>query len=142
MSLKDLKVFLTFYPELRNEAEAAESIEDVMRVICDHMSLINTSYLEAVAERFKLPDAIHLIKEFNISNDIFCKKIQTEHIYGQEYMENKNLQESEEVKFDLEWEDDETTMNDIQVLLAKAFHEKASGFEILEREMVKYSVLN
>ena len=120
-----MKVFLKLYPELRDKAEAAKSIEDAMTVICDHMSLINTSYLETLAERFKLHGAIHLIEEFKNSNDMFCKKIQTEHIYGQEFMKIKNFDESEEVKFVLGWEGDESTLSDIQALLAKAFHEKA-----------------
>ena len=147
VSLKDVKVFLKLYPEFRNEAEAAESIKNAMRVICDHMSLINTSYLEAVAESFKLHYVIHLIEEFKNSNDVFCKTIQTKHIYSQDFMENKILQESEEVKFGLEWEGDESTLSDIQPLLAKAFHEKArhvmvkvvnrGNSIILEREMVR-----
>ena len=110
---------------MREEVRAAESIDDALIVVCDHTSLINTSYLETVAERFNLQDAIGLIKEFNDSIDKFCSTIKTEHIYGQDFMANKNLHESEEVKFVLEWEGDETTLNDIQSLLAKAFHDKA-----------------
>ena len=123
--LDDLKDFLSYYPELKEKAEAAESIEAAMRVVCDHTSLINTAHLEIIAERFKLQDAISLIEKFNKSIDAFCKTIQTEHIYGQDFMENKNLHELEEVKFVLEWEGDESTLSDIQALLAKAFHDKA-----------------
>ena len=154
--LDDLKAFLILYPELRAEAGAAESIEAALRVVCDHTSLINTSYLETVAQKFELQNAIGLIEKFNHSIDDFCKTIKTEHIYGQDFMANKNLRESQEVKFVLEWEGDQTTLNDIQSLLAKALHDKARHvmikivnqsnsigiFEIPERDMVRCSVLN
>ena len=44
-------------------------------------------------------------------------------------MANKNLQDSEEVEFVLEWEGDETTLNDVQSLLPKAFHGQGEGSE-------------
>ena len=123
--LNDLKKFLNLYPELRAEAGAAESIEAALTVVCDHTSLINTSYLVTVAQKFKLQDAIGLIRKFNHSIDVFCKTIQTEHVYGQDFMANRKIQELEEVKFVLEWEGDKSTLSDIQALLAKAFHDKA-----------------
>ena len=175
---------------MREEVRAAESIDDALIVVCDHTSLINTSYLETVAKRFELKDAIVLIKEFNDSIVEFCSRIKTEHIYGQDFMANKNFPESDEVQFVLEWEGDKSTLSDIQALLAKAFHEEArrvmvkvvnqgnsiivfcyapphlheelkrlvtvnkgdlrkmkvlsvtiGGFEILEREKVRFSVL-
>ena len=124
-----MKFFLSLYPELRKDAEAAESLNDTMRVVCDYTSLTNTKILEAVAKEVNLQDAIDLIKKFNISIDEFCETIQTQHIYGQDFMEHshKNLLKSdlEEVKFVLEWKGDETTLSDIQSLLRKAFHDNA-----------------
>ena len=126
VSLEDLKYFLSLY---RKNAEAAKSLNDAMRVICDYTSLTNTKLLEAVAKEFNLQDAIHLIEEFNKSIDEFCKRIQTQHIYGLDFMKHshKNLLKSnlEEVKFVLEWKGDETTLSDIQSLLRKAFHDNA-----------------
>ena len=129
ISFDDLKFFLSLYPELRKDAEAAESLNDAMRVVCDYTSLTNTKLLEAVAKQFNLKDATNHIEEFNKSIDEFCEKIQTQHIYGQDFMEHshKNLLNSdlEEVKFVLEWESDKMTLRDIQSLLRKAFHDNA-----------------
>ena len=129
VSLGDLKFFLSLYPELRKDNKAAKSLNNTMRVVCDYTSLTNTKLLEAVAKRFYLQDAIELIKKFNKSIDEFCETIQTQHIYGLDFMEHshKNLLKSdlEEVKFVLEWEGDKTTLSDIQSLLRKAFHDKA-----------------
>ena len=129
VSFDDLKYFLSLYPELRKYVETAESVNDAMRVVCDHTSLTNTKLLEAVAKEFNLQDAIDLINKFNNSIDEFCQTIQTQHIYGQDFMEHshKNLLQSdlEEIKFVLEWDGDETTLSDIQSLLRKAFCSEA-----------------
>ena len=129
VSFDDLEYFLSLYPELRKDVATAKSINDAMRVVCDHTSLTNTKCLEAVAKEFKLQDAIDLINTFNKSIDEFCQTIQTQHIYGQDFMEHshKNLLQSdlEEVKFVLEWDGDDTTLSDIQSLLRKAFHSEA-----------------
>ena len=125
--LDDLKYFLSLYQDLRKDAEAAESLNDAMRIVSDNTSLTNTKRLEAIAKEFDLQDAIHLIKEFNKSIDEFCMTIQTQHMYGQDFMKHshRNLLKSEQVKFVLEWEGDKTTLSDIQSLLRKAFHDNA-----------------
>ena len=127
VSFDDLKFFLSLDRALRKDAEAAESHNDAMRIVGDNTSLTNTKRLEAVAKEFDLQDAIHLIEDFNKSIDEFCETIQTQHIYGQDFMKHsrKNLLKSEQVKFVLEWKGDETTLSDIQSLLRKAFHENA-----------------
>ena len=124
VSLDKLKHFLSLY---RRDAETPESFNDAMKVVFNYTSLTNTKLLEAVAKKFNLQDAIHLIEEFNKSIDEFCKTIQTQHIYGQDFMKHSDiiLLKSEEVKFVLEWKGDETTLSDIQSLLRKAFHDNA-----------------
>ena len=99
-----------------------------MKVVCNYTSLTNTTLLEAVAKEFDLQDAINLIEDFNESIDVFCKKIQTQHIYSQEFLHShKYLLRSDlkEVRFVLEWYGDETTLNDIQGLLRKALHDNS-----------------
>ena len=127
VSLDELKDFLSIDRALRKDAEAAESLNAAMRIVGDNTSLTNTKRLEAVAKEFNLHDAIHLIEEFNKSIDEFCETIQTQHIYGQDFMKHshRNLLKSEQVKFVLEWEGDKTTLSDIQSLLRKAFHDNA-----------------
>ena len=123
VSLDDLKYFLSLF---RRDAETAESLNDAMKIVCNYTSLTNTKLLEAVAKEFNL--SIYLIEKFNESIEYFCMKIQTQHIYGQDFMKQscKNLLKSdlEEVQFVLEWEGDNTTLRDIQGVLRKAFHDK------------------
>ena len=129
ISLKSLKYFLSLRPEFRDAARAAKSIEGAMIVVSDHTSLINTKHLQAVAENFELQVAIKLIKKFDGSVEAFCKRIPTQHSYGQDFMKHscKNLLKPEEVEFVLEWEGDKTTLSDIQSLLRKAFHYEAKN---------------
>ena len=127
ISFEGLKYFLSLRPEFRDDARAAKSIEDAIIVVSDRTSLINTKHLQAVAKKFKLQEAIDLINTFDDSIEAFCKTIQTQHIYGQDFMKHsrKHLLKSEQVKFVLEWEGDKTTLSDIQSLLRKAFHDNA-----------------
>ena len=113
--------------ELRHDCKAAQSLEDAMMAVCDRTSLINTKYIDDVARMFKLQDTTDLIKRFHDSINEFCKTFPTKHLYGQDFMQHsrKQLQESEEVEFVLEWDGHKTTLNDIQILLRKAFHDKA-----------------
>ena len=125
--LEKIKDFLSLHPELERDATAAKSLKEAIRIVRDYTSLTNTSKLQYLAKYLKLQKAIDLIKEFDESIDTFCKSIPTEHSYGQDFMEHsrKNLHESEEVKFVLEWEANGTTLSDIQSLLRIAFHDKA-----------------
>ena len=118
---------MSLHPEFEGAASAAKSLEDAIMIVRDYTSLTNTSYLQAVATNFKLQEAIDLIKEFDDSIDMFCKRIPTEHSYGQDFMaqSSKHFHELEEVKFVLEWDGDKTTLSDIQSLLRKAFHDNA-----------------
>ena len=127
IALDSLKFFLSLHWELRHDAKAVQSLEDAVMAVCDRTSLINTKYIDAVARRFKLHDATDLIKTFDDSIDKFCKTFPTKHIKGQDFMQHsrKQLQESEKVEFVLEWEEDKTTLSDIQCLLRKAFHDMA-----------------
>ena len=130
VSLGDMTFFLSLYwRELRKDAEAANSLDDILTVVYDYTSLTNTKILEAVARKLNLQDAIGLIEEFNKSIDELCETIRTQHIYGQDFMEHvhKNLLKSdlEVVKFVLDWEGDNTTLSDIQSLLRKAFRDNA-----------------
>ena len=126
ISLEELKFVLCLYPELKNDVTATKSLEDAIVVVRDHTSLINTNYLQAIAEDFDLPNAIDLIKKYNESINEFCKQIPTTHAYGLEFMKHSSgpIQKSE-VQFVLGWDADDKTLSDIQTLLTKAFHDQA-----------------
>ena len=126
ISLEQLKFVLSLYPELKNDVTATKSLEDAILVVRDHTSLINTNYLQAIAESFKLPNAIDLIEKYNESINEFCEKTPTTHAYGQKFMEQSSGHDQKsEVEFVLEWDDDDKRLSDIKSLLAKAFHDQA-----------------
>ena len=126
ISLEKLKFFLSLYEELRNDVTPAKSLEEVIIVVRDFTSLINTNYLEAISKKFELLNAIDLIKNYNDSINEFCKSIPTTHAYGQEFMQHtsESLHKSK-VEFVLEWDYDDKKLSDVQSLLRIAFHDKA-----------------
>ena len=120
------------YLELRCEVVASKSLIEVLHIVRDYTSLCNISYLEEIAEHFKLKEASNLIKTYNESIETFCKEIPVKHAYGQIFMEHftKHLLKSQTVRFVLEWEADKKTLSDIQSVLRKAFHEHLSQVKI------------
>ena len=95
-----------------------------MMIVYDHTSLINTKYLQAVAMKLKLRNAVNVIKKYDDSIDEFCITIPTEHIYRQDFMKHshKHFLKSEEVEFTLEC--NETTLSDTHGLVRKALHDE------------------
>ena len=121
-----LKSFLHRYKELRDDIAATKSIDEAINVVCDHTPVGNTHYLLTIAKNFDLQCAIVLIKEFDNSVDTFCKQIPTTHSYANFITDSsRDPSQSEIVEFVLEWDADDERLNDIQVLLRKAFHDKA-----------------
>ena len=123
--LDRLRFCLSLHPELKKDTVPVKSLEDVMMIVYDHTSLINTKYLQAVAMKLKLQNAVSLIKKYDHSIDEFCKTIPMEHIYGQDFMKHsrKHFLKSEEVEFALEY--NETTLSDIHGLIRKTLHDES-----------------
>ena len=65
--LHELKELLSLYPELEGPLQAADTISSVMRVVRQHSSIINCSYLKHIAKNFDLPE----IKE---KIEAYCKQ--------------------------------------------------------------------
>ena len=117
---------------MRCEVAASESLLEILNIVGDYTSLCNISYLEQIAEHFKLKEASNLIKTYDESIETFRKEIPVKHACGQIFMAhfNKHLLKSQTVRFVLEWKADEKTLSDIQSVLRKAFHEHVSQVRI------------
>ena len=90
IALEAVKDFLSLYSELRNEVLASKSLIELLNIVRDYTSLCNISYLEEIAEHFKLKEASNLIKTYDKSMETFCKEIPVKHAYGQIFMEHFN----------------------------------------------------
>ena len=64
IALEAVKDFLSLYSELRNEVLASNSLIELLNIVRDYTSLCNISYLEEIAEHFKLKEASNLIKTY------------------------------------------------------------------------------
>ena len=136
--MENLKSFLHHYKELTDDIAATKSIDEAINVVCDHTPVGNTHYLLTIAKNFDLQSAIALIKEFDNSIDTFCKQITTTHSYANFITDSStDPQQSEIVKFVLEWDADDERLNDIQSLLRKAFHDKAVYIQVIRMFLTK-----
>ena len=73
VTLENLKELLAFYSYLEGPLQAAETITSVMRIVQQHSTVINCSYLEHIAEHFNLPDVSKEIDAYCKLVDEFCQ---------------------------------------------------------------------
>ena len=132
ISLDALKSVLRHYKELRDDIAATKSIDEAIDVVCDHTAVGNSHLLLTIAKNFNLQSAIVLIEEFDNSVNTFCEQIPKTHSYANFITDSSgDPQQSEIVEFVLEWDADDDRLNDIQVLLRKAFHDKAVFVKVI-----------
>ena len=123
--LQELKQLLSFYPQLAMPIRNAENVIEVMQVIQQHSSFINCSYLEHVAEHFKLPEVTEEINNYNKLVDDFCNSKIIEHSYMKPFTTNPPQytmsSQTIKIKIMLEWNPADKTLSDIRSLLRKVF---------------------
>ena len=130
VTLQKLKELLSFYPQLAMPIQNAKSFTKVMQVIQQHSSFINCSYLEHVAEYFKLPEVKEEIDNYNKLVDDFCNSKIIQHSYMKPFTTNPpqyNMSsQTIKIKIVLQWNPATKTLSDIRSLLEKAFQSLSS----------------
>ena len=130
VTLQKLKELLSFYPQLAMPIRNAESVVEVMQVIQQHSSFINCSYLEHVAEHFKLPEVTKEIDNYNKLVDDFCNSKIIQHSYMKRFTidppQYNMSSQIIKIKIVLQWNPASKTLNDIRTLLEKAFQNLSS----------------
>ena len=125
VTVQELKELLTSYPELELSLHGVDTISKVMRVVQRHSSFINCSYLEHIAEEFKLPEVKKEINDYNELVDDFCNSKIIQHSYMERFTSNTPQytvsSQTIKIKVILEWNPESKTLSDIRSLLRKAF---------------------
>ena len=125
VAVDDLQSFLCYsFPELCNEIEIAESLEELLTIVTIYSSPLNLVYLKAVSVHFKLENTIQLVQAYNEAVLQFLKEVPVKHLYGLSLMHrlNRPLLKSETMKFILEGSAEDITLYDIQQMFLDAFH--------------------
>ena len=122
INFEDLKQFLIqCYSELEVELAGIESIDDAMTVVIKHSNIINVAKIETIVDCYDVTEAKKLVTEYKKEIENFSNtKLNS--------MFNKNLQSAhcsslacETIKFVLDWEPSDRSLEDIRLLLEKAF---------------------
>ena len=131
-SLKDLKTYLhMYYNELRLQLEYAESFEGIMLIIKDKCTIIDIDCLQTVVNHFNIEEAKDHITDYQQAIEEFCEETKLNVCYNECFNStNSSLLKCETIEFVLEWNGDEHSLNDIKVLLQKAFQEMANRIQV------------
>ena len=125
VTVQELKELLTSYPEHEFSLQGVETISKVMHVVQRHSSFINCSYLEHIAEHFKLTKVTKEIESYNKLVDDFCNNKIIQHSYMKPFTTNPPQytmsSQTIKIKIMLEWNPATKTLSDIRSLLRKAF---------------------
>ena len=123
-----LQSFLSFsFPELTDELETAESIEELLTIISIHTSVLNVLHLKNIACHYRLQTAIQLLQVYDDKLEEMSSKMLVKQLYEQTLMPNSNrpLLQSNCVKFTLNCNVGEESLCYIQQLLTIAFRTMA-----------------
>ncbi|XP_019855983.1 PREDICTED: uncharacterized protein LOC109584611 [Amphimedon queenslandica] len=120
-SLNTFKTFLQqCYPELESQLSVADSVQSAMNVALTKCNIINIAAVEDITEFYKIDGAEELITEYKKVVKQFCSKIPLDSLLNKRLSTNSTLT-CETIRFVLDWKPDEHSLNDIRLLLQKAF---------------------
>jgi hypothetical protein len=127
--LKDLKDYLRkCYSELKSHLSIAKSADDVIEAIEEKCSIINIAIIENIVNEFKIEGASEPIEHYKQSMEEFCEKqVHQLQIKGPSY----SLLTCNTIKFILNWNPAQCTLNAIKEVLAVAFKSYNARIEVL-----------
>ena len=120
-SLDNFKKFLQkCYPELQSQLSVADSVESAMDIALTKCNIINIAAVKVITRFYKIDEAKELITEYEEEIKQFCSKIPLDSLLDKRLSTNSTLT-CETIQFLLDWKPDEHSLNDIRLLLQKAF---------------------
>ena len=136
-SAKQVKSLLFGFPELKPELSNAKTMNDILDIVRDKCTLINISYLEVVVDQFNIEDAKAYIEEYKDIVDKFSQKVAIKLCLGERFQIKQSLYplKCETAKFVLDWNPDNTTLNDVRNILAVSFQklEKSVKIDVIKK---------
>ena len=138
VSLEDIKSLLYGFPDLKPEFCNAKTMNDILNVVRDKCTLINISYLEVVVEQFNIEDAKTYAEAYKAMVDKFSQKVAIKLCLGECFQITQNLSplKCETARFVLDWNPDDTTLNDVRNILAVSFQklEKSVKIDVIKKD--------
>ena len=142
-SAKQVKTLLNGFPELKPELSNAETMDDILDVVRDKCTLININYLEVVVEQFNIEDAKAYIEAYKDIIDKFSQKVAIKLCLGEHFQIKQSLYplKCETAKFVLDWNPDNTTLNDVRNILAVSFQKLEMSVKLGNLHTIYYSYI-
>ena len=120
-SLDNFKFLLQqCYPELESQLSVADSAQSAMIIALTKCNIINIAAVGRITQFCKIDEAKKLITEYEEEIKQFCSKIPLDSLLDKRLSTNSTLT-CETIRFKLNWKPDEHSLNDIRLLLEKAF---------------------
>ena len=131
-SAEEVKSLLYAFPDLKPELSNAKTMNDILDVVRDKCTLININYLEVVVEQFNIEDAKPHIKIYKNAVEKFSDEVAVELCLGKHFhmAQIPSCLKCETAKFVLDWNPDNTTLNDIRDILAVSLKKLAKSVKI------------
>ena len=122
ISLEGLKKLLRrCYPELTAELSGAESIDDAMTVVEKQTNIINVAIIESIVDRYDVTEAKKLVTEYKKEIQRFSSDMKLQLVLNKKLSTHCSSLVCQTIKFVLDWEPSDHSLEDIRQLLEKAF---------------------
>ena len=122
ISFEELKLFLIqCYSELKVELAGVESIDDAMTVVEKHSNIINVAKIEAIVDCYNVTEAKKLVTEYKEEIEKFSSDMKLHLMLNKKLSTHCSSLACETIKFVLDWEPSDHSLEDIRLLLEKAF---------------------
>ena len=133
--LKDLKECISYCcSELSPQLVTTTTVKDVMKVIKTRCNVINITPVEEVVSFYSIKEAMPLITDYKVALDEFCRTFKLEFLLDKK-LSTSDFLVCETIEFVLDWDPAEHLLNDIRLLMEKAF--KGLSRRIIVKSMHK-----
>ena len=121
------------FPEFKESFKDDDTVDDVMTAVRNECSLTDCSYLEEIAENFKLQKCQPAIDNYRTILRSFCQHTLAEHSYAKSFREDcsRNIISSDKITFKLMWDAEKKTLTDIRDVLQLGFEELTTRIKIV-----------
>ena len=128
VDVNDLKWLVTdCFPDLKSQLYDKKTINDVLEVVKRKCNIINVRPIEELAIQFNIKEAETIIKEYKKVAKKFCKTISVRLCLDEKLQAVPTPRlKSETVVFVLNWNPDESTLQDINDVLEKLVPDNCS----------------
>ena len=122
VSTEELKRFLGHtYPELVPELTHAQSIDAIMNIVGGRINITNITMIETIAKRYDISEAKDLVTQYKEEIQKFTHDMKLNFVLDKKLSPPISSLICETIIFVLEWEPSDHSLDDICLLLKKAF---------------------